>query len=344
MQLISIFKYFEFGGICMSILVTGGAGYIGSHTVAQLVENGEDVVILDNLEKGHRDAILDGKLLVGDIRDDDFLEKVFNDNDIESVIHFAAYSLVGQSMTDPIYYYNNNLLSTMRLLEKMKKYKVNKIVFSSTAATYGQPKNIPILETDDTTPTNPYGESKLAIEKLLKWCDQAYGIKYISLRYFNAAGAYVGGIIGEDHTPETHLIPLVLQTALEKRKSIQIFGDDYETKDGTCLRDYIHVSDLADAHILALEKLRNNGESSIYNLGNGNGFSVKEIISISEKVTGKTINKEIVARRPGDPAILVASSDKIKKELGWKPRYSSIEKIIQTAWQWHKNHPDGYTE
>jgi UDP-glucose 4-epimerase len=230
----------------------------------------------------------------------------------------------------------------MVLLGKMKEHGVNYIVFSSTAATYGEPENIPIVETDRTQPTNPYGETKLAVEKMLKWCDEAYGIKYTCLRYFNAAGAHESGKIGEDHTPESHLIPIILQTALGKREAIYVFGNDYDTPDGTCIRDYIHVTDLADAHILALKRLREGGDSSIYNLGNGMGFSVKEVIETARYVTGKPIKEIISDRRPGDPAVLVASSDKIQKELNWYPKYNSIETIIESAWKWHSTHPDGY--
>ena len=230
----------------MSVLITGGAGYIGSHTVAELIESSEDVVIIDNLEKGHRDAVLGGKFYCGDLRDDEFLDKVFKENDIEAVIHFAAYSLVGESTGNPLKYYNNNVVSTLKLLTKMKECGVDKIVFSSTAAVYGEPECVPIQENSRTFPTNPYGETKLAVEKALKWADSAYGIKYVSLRYFNAAGAHLSGVIGEDHNPETHLIPLVLQVALGKREHITIFGEDYDTPDGTCIRDYIHVTDLAE--------------------------------------------------------------------------------------------------
>lgn len=326
----------------MSILVCGGAGYIGSHMVAELLENGQDVVILDNLEKGHKDALLGGKLYIGDLRDKEILNKIFTENDIEAVIDFAAYSLVGESMTEPLKYFNNNVYGTISLLEAIKEHNVKYIVFSSTAATYGEPECVPILEDSKTIPTNAYGESKLLVEKILNWCDKAYGIKYTTLRYFNAAGAHINGKIGEDHSPETHLIPLILNVALGKRDEILIFGDDYDTKDGSCIRDYIHVSDLASAHSLALKRLMNGGESRIYNLGNGTGFSVKEMIDIARKVTGHEIPAKIAPRRAGDPGILIASSEKAMKELNWKPKFNSVETIIETAWNWHKTHPNGY--
>ncbi|NFB56526.1 UDP-glucose 4-epimerase GalE [Clostridium botulinum] len=319
----------------MSILVCGGAGYIGSHMVAYLIEKGYDVIILDNLSTGHKKAILGGKLYIGDLKDKEFLNKVFDENNIESVIDFAAFSLVGESVSNPIKYFENNIVSAINLLDTMKTHNVKYIVSSSTAATYGEPKKIPILEDDSTIPTNPYGESKLAVEKILKWCDKAYGIKYTSLRYFNAAGAHINGKIGENHNPETHLIPIILDVALGKREKIIIFGEDYPTKDGTCIRDYIHVSDLASAHLLALERLKNGGDSDIYNLGNGKGFSVKEIIQTAKKVTGKEIKLEIGERRSGDPAILIASSKKAKEELNWDPKFSDISTIIKTAWNWH---------
>jgi UDP-glucose 4-epimerase len=328
----------------MSILVCGGAGYIGSHMVAELLENNEDVVILDNLEKGHKDALLGGKLYIGDLRDKEILNKVFTENKIDAVIDFAAYSLVGESMTEPLKYFNNNVYGTINLLESMKEHNVKYIVFSSTAATYGEPKFIPITEDSETTPTNAYGESKLLVEKILRWCDHAYGIKYTALRYFNAAGAHVNGKIGEDHSPETHLIPLILDVALGNREKIMMFGDDYDTKDGTCIRDYIHVTDLAKAHSLALKRLRNGGESTAYNLGNGTGFSVKEMVDVARKVTGHAIPAEVAPRRAGDPAILIASSDRAIKELGWKPEFNDVETIISTAWNWHKNHPQGYNK
>lgn len=326
----------------MSVLVCGGAGYIGSHTVAELLNRGDDVVIADNLQKGHKEAVLGGKLMVGDLRDSDFMDKVFTENKIDAVIQFAADSLVGESVGDPLKYYNNNVMSTLCLLTKMRQYEVDKIVFSSTAATYGEPMNVPIMETDPTVPTNPYGETKLAVEKALRWCYEAYDIKYTALRYFNAAGAHISGKIGEDHNPESHLIPIILQAALGKRDCITIFGDDYNTDDGTCVRDYIHVTDLADAHILALDKMRKDGKANIYNLGNGNGFSVKEVVELARKVTGVDIKAEMGERRPGDPAILVASSEKAQRELGWQPKYNDLATIIETAWKWHKEHPDGF--
>ncbi|AKN30861.1 UDP-glucose 4-epimerase [Clostridium carboxidivorans P7] len=326
----------------MNILVCGGAGYIGSHMVAYLLENGHDVVILDNLQTGHKDSLLGGKLYIGDLKDNEILDKVFTENKIDAVIDFAANSLVGESVENPLKYFDNNIGSTINLLEAMNRHNIKYIVFSSTAATYGEPENIPILEQDKTFPTNPYGESKLAVEKILKWCDKAYGIKYTALRYFNACGAHINGNIGEDHEPESHLIPIILQAALGKREKIMIFGDDYNTEDGTCVRDYVHVSDLASAHLLALKRLKNGGESKIYNLGNGKGFSVKEVVDVARKVTGINIKAEIAARRAGDPATLIASSEKAIKELGWEPKFNSLETIIETAWKWHKNHLNGY--
>lgn len=326
----------------MSILVCGGAGYIGSHMVAELLEAGKEVVIIDNFQKGHKGSLLGGKIYEGDIRDRAVLDQVFTENNIDAVIDFAADSLVGESMIDPLKYFDNNIGGTLNLLKAMRDYNVKNIVFSSTAATYGEPDNIPIMEEDKTFPTNPYGESKLTVEKILKWCDTAYGIKYTALRYFNAAGAHVNGRIGEDHRPESHLIPLILQVALGQRDKIMIFGNDYETNDGTCIRDYIHVQDLANAHLLALDRLRKGNESLICNLGNGKGFSVNEVIETARKVTNHAINAEIAPRRPGDPAILIASSDKAKDILAWKPKYDSLETIIETAWNWHKNHPKGY--
>lgn len=327
----------------MAILVCGGAGYIGSHAVAELLNRGEEVVVVDNLQKGHKQAVLNGaKFYEGDLRDKNFLANVFQENEIEAVMHFAADSLVGESVQDPLKYYDNNVYGAVCLLDIMNKFDVKKIVFSSTAATYGEPKNIPILETDPTEPTNPYGETKLAIEKMLKWADKAYGIKYIALRYFNVAGAHMEGILGEDHHPETHLIPIILQVALNKRDHIDVFGDDYDTHDGTCIRDYIHVMDLVEAHILAIQQLRQTHASDVYNLGNGNGFTVKEVIEAARKVTGHPIPAKIAPRRAGDPAKLVASSEKAMKKLGWKPRYADIHTIIESAWKWFQEHPDGY--
>lgn len=328
----------------MAILVCGGAGYIGSHMVAALLEKGEDVVVLDNFQKGHKEAILDGKVYEGDLRDRSVLDKVFTENNIDAVIDFAADSLVGESVTKPLEYFENNVGGTLSLLRAMKDYGVKNIVFSSTAATYGEPESTPILESDRTFPTNPYGESKLTVEKILKWCDNAYGIRYTALRYFNAAGAHESGKIGEDHRPESHLIPLIIEAALGKREKIMIFGDDYNTEDGTCIRDYIHVMDLAEAHLLAVDRLRKGGESRIFNLGNGKGFSVKEVIEVTRNVTGREIKAEVAPRRAGDPAVLIASSQKAIEELGWEPKFASLETIIKTAWNWHLNHPKGYNK
>ncbi|UFJ40720.1 UDP-glucose 4-epimerase GalE [Brevibacillus humidisoli] len=326
----------------MSVLVTGGAGYIGSHTVAELLTRGEEVVVLDSLQTGHRGAVLVEYYYQGDVRDTDLLQRVFTDHEIEAVIHFAASSLVGESVTDPLKYYDNNVVAVQRLLAAMNRHGVKQIVFSSTAATYGEPLRTPIEEEDPTEPTSPYGETKLAIEKMLAWCDRAYGIKSVSLRYFNAAGAHPDGWIGEDHQPETHLIPIILQVALGQREHVAIFGDDYPTEDGTCIRDYIHVMDLAQAHYLALQRLRSSGESGIYNLGNGTGFSVKQVIEKCREVTGHPIPSVVSPRRPGDPAVLIASSQKAKRELGWTPRYADLGTIIESAWNWHRRHPLGF--
>ncbi len=326
----------------MAVLVCGGAGYIGSHCVYELIEKGEKVVVVDNLLTGFKSAIhKDAIFYEGDIRDLEFLNKVMKEQDIESVIHFAANSLVGESMTKPLKYFGNNVYGTEILLKAMVENNIDKIVFSSTAAVYGEPESIPIKETDTTNPTNPYGETKLTMEKMMKWVDLAHGIKYVSLRYFNVAGAHPSGHIGEMHNPETHLMPLVLQVPLGVRDKITIFGDDYKTEDGTWLRDYIHIMDLINAHLLALEYLRVGNKSDVFNLGNGMGFSVKEIIDSSEEVTGQNIKKEIGPRRAGDPATLVASSDKIKEVLGWEPKHTDVKDIIQSAWNFHKNYKQG---
>ena len=329
----------------MAILVCGGAGYIGSHAVHALVEKGEDVVIVDNLQTGHRGALNPAaKFYEGDIRDASVLDRIFTENKIEAVIHFAANSLVGESMEKPLLYFNNNVYGMQVLLEGMVRHGVDKIVFSSTAATYGEPKRVPIHEDDETCPTNTYGETKLTMEKMMKWVSRANGVRYVSLRYFNAAGALPDGSIGEDHKTETHLIPLILQVPTGRRDHITVFGDDYPTPDGTCLRDYIHVVDLADAHVLALEYLRKGGASDIFNLGNGQGFSVKEMIAAAEKATGRSIKVEIGARRAGDPAQLIASSEKARSVLGWKPQFTDVEQVIGTAWKWHESHPHGYED
>lgn len=332
----------------MAILITGGAGYIGSHTLAYFLQQGEEVVVVDNLKTGHRKALSAAANLVQeipkptlafypvDLQDKIRLEKVFTQHNIEGVIHFAASSLVGESMENPAAYYRNNVYGTLCLLETMEKFDVRQIVFSSTAAVYGEPKKVPIKETAPAHPENTYGETKLAMEKMMHWFDQAHGLRYVSLRYFNAAGAHPDRLLGEDHDPETHLIPLVLQVPLGKRKEISIFGNDYPTEDGTCIRDYIHVMDLADAHHLALNYLRKYNPSATFNLGSGRGASVLEVIETARKVTGHPIPAVVQPRRPGDPAVLVASSKKTNTVLGWKPRYDDLETIITHAWHWHK--------
>ena len=328
-----------------TILVLGGAGYIGSHTVYELIDNGYDVVVADNLETGFRKAVHPkARFYQGDIRNKEFCDHVFSSEKIDAVIHFAANSQVGESMVNPLKYYDNNLGGTRTMLQSMIEHGVKYIVFSSTAATYGEPERVPILETDPTHPTNCYGDTKLAMERMFYWASVAHGIHFVALRYFNACGAHMSGKIGEAHNPETHLIPIVLQVPHGQRDHVSILGDDYPTRDGTCVRDYIHVTDLASAHILAAEYLMNGGENNVFNLGNGVGFTVKEIIDTAEKVVGKPIKYEMAARRAGDPAQLVASSEKAKKVLGWKPKYDDIETIIGSAWNWHKEHPHGYDD
>ena len=330
----------------MSVVVLGGAGYIGSHTVDRLVDQGQDVVVVDSLVTGHRAAVNDkAKFYQGDLADQDFMRKVFTENpEIDAVIHFAAYSLVAESMKKPLKYFDNNTAGMIKLLEVMNEFDIKNIVFSSTAATYGIPEKMPIMESDPQDPINPYGESKLMMEKIMRWADEAYGTKFVALRYFNVAGAKPDGSIGEDHGPETHLIPIVLQVAQGKRDKLQIFGDDYNTPDGTNVRDYVHPFDLADAHILAVDYLRKGNESNAFNLGSSTGFSNLEIVEAARKVTGKEIPAEIAPRRGGDPDSLIASSDKAREILGWKPQFDNIERIIETAWAWHSSHPNGYDD
>ena len=326
------------------ILVTGGAGYIGSHTVRELRERGMDVVVYDNLSTGHIESIGDTPFVKGDLFDVELLRKTFREYGVDSVIHFAAYSLVGESMVNPAKYYHNNVAGTLALLDAMLTENVKYLVFSSSAATYGDCGDGLITENSPQNPTSVYGQTKLMMEQFMQDYDKAYGMKYVALRYFNAAGAHASGEIGEAHNPESHLIPLILQVSNGKREQINIFGDDYPTHDGTCIRDYIHITDLADAHIKALEYLKNGGKSTYYNLGNGNGFSVKEVIDTVEKVVGSPVKKQVVDRRPGDPASLVASSEKIQKELGWKPKYDTLDSIVASAWKWHSTHPDGFNK
>lgn len=325
-----------------TILVAGGAGYIGSHMVALLVKRGYEVVVADNLRTGHWQAVKGArKMYVGDLRDGAFLHQIFTENKIDGVINFAAFSLVGESVTNPLKYYGNNVEGAVSLLSAMQAHGVDKIVFSSTAAAYGEPEKQPIEEGDRTEPTNPYGATKLAIENMLKWCDCAYNIRYVALRYFNAAGSDTEAGIGEDHNPESHLIPLVMKTALGQRDHIGIFGEDYPTPDGTCVRDYIHVKDLAEAHLLALEYLERGGSSDVFNLGNGAGYSVREIIETAHRITGKEIKAVAEPRRGGDPSVLIASNKKAAEVLGWKP-VLGLDQIISDAWAWHSGHPNGY--
>lgn len=326
------------------ILVTGGAGYIGSQIVKDLLENNFEIIVIDNLKLGHKKSLPLEKIkfIEADFADRKTLNKIFSSFAIEAVIHMAAYSNVGESFKNKKKYFKNNVANSQKLVEAMIKAGVRKIIFSSSAAIYGQPIKIPITENTPTKPINPYGQSKLAFEKILSRFDQTKKIKFISLRYFNAAGADLEGLSGENHDPETHLIPCILKTALGQFKKIQIFGDDYPTPDGTCIRDYVHIKDISTAHILALNSLLKKNNSDFYNIGSGKGYSVKEIINETEKITGQKISVHISPRRTGDPAILITDNKKIKKNLGWKPQYSSLETIISSAWKWHKNHPNGY--
>ncbi|MFT8317833.1 MAG: UDP-glucose 4-epimerase GalE [Sporolactobacillus sp.] len=329
----------------MAILVLGGAGYIGSHAVYQLIDAGEEVVVVDNLQTGHKEALHpQATFYQGDIRDKTFLDSVFKKEKIDGVIHFAANSLVGESVEKPLKYFNNNVYGMQILLEVMQENNVKHIVFSSTAATYGEPEQVPITEEMLTQPTNPYGETKLTMEKMMKWCDRAYGMHYVALRYFNVAGASKTGKIGEDHHPETHLIPIVLQVAAGERDHLLIYGDDYPTQDGTCVRDYVHIEDLIAAHRLALRYLLHGGKSDVFNLGSSEGFSVKAIIEAARQVTGKAIPAEIAARRAGDPSTLIASSEKAKRVLGWQPEHTNIPEILADAWSWHSSHSKGYAQ
>ena len=324
------------------MLVTGGAGYIGSHVVKELTIAGHDVVVYDNLSKGHREAVRGGTFIHGDLADKGLLRETMRAHGVDVVVHLAADTSVAESMSNPAVYYQNNVVNGLTLLDTMLECGVKRIVFSSSAAVYGEPEKVPITEDASKRPTNVYGETKLVFEGILAAYDRAYGLKYISLRYFNAAGADESGEIGEDHNPETQLIPIVLQTALGQRPYLEIYGTDYPTRDGTCIRDYIHVSDLAVAHILAAEALMNGVPSNVYNLGNESGHSVREVVSVAEKVVGHKIPVREAGRRPGDPAVLVASSEKIRRDLGWRPRYANLEDIVASAWKWHSRHPRGY--
>lgn len=329
----------------MATLVLGGAGYIGSHMVDRLLEADRDVVVVDNLLTGHRTSVPENvPFYEVDIRDKAALNEVFEKESIDQVVHFAASSIVPESMADPLKYFDNNTGGMIALLEVMLKHNVKNIVFSSTAATYGIPEDTLISETTPQKPINPYGESKLQMEHIMRWADEAYGLKWVALRYFNVAGAKEDGSIGEDHPTETHLVPIILQVALGEREKVMMFGDDYNTPDGFNVRDYVHVMDLADAHILALDYLAAGNDSNQFNLGSANGFSVKEMVEAARKATGEPIPAEVGPRRAGDPDSLVASSDKARDILDWTPKYDNVETIIKTAWTWHQQHPHGYED
>jgi len=325
-----------------NILVVGGAGYIGSHMCKYLSKNGYLPIVLDNLSRGHEKAVKWGPLIEGSISDRNILKRVFSEHRIDAVMHYAAYSYVGESVTDPSMYYQNNLADTICLLSEMVEAEIKNIVFSSSCAVYGEPEEIPITENHPKNPVNPYGWTKYMVEQVLNDFKYAYGVESVSLRYFNAAGADPDGELGEDHNPETHLIPIAIQAALGKREEIRIYGNNYPTHDGTCIRDFIHVEDLAESHLLALNRLLNGKGGGTYNLGNGEGYSVREVIDITRRITGKPIRDRVVDRRDGDPAVLVGSSDKAKNELGWNPRFPDLESIVETAWHWHQKYPNGY--
>ena len=328
----------------INILVVGGAGYIGSHMCKYLGQNGYQPVVLDNLVYGHREAVKWGPFYKGSLNDPILLQQIFAQHKISAVMHFAAFCYVGESVEDPAIYYQNNVAATITLLQTMIKARVTKFIFSSSCATYGEPIDIPITERHPQNPINPYGRTKLMVEQIMDDFGKAYGLTSVALRYFNAAGADPDGELGEDHDPETHLIPLVLKAAQGQRKDIKVFGNDYPTKDGTCIRDYIHINDLASAHLLALERLLHGRSGGSYNLGNGDGYSVLEVIETARKITGRPIPQKIRTRRAGDPAVLIGSSQKAMDELGWKPKFAELDVIIEHAWNWHKAHPIGYSD
>jgi UDP-glucose 4-epimerase len=327
------------------ILVVGGAGYIGSHMLKLLREQNEPHIVFDNFENGHRAALQGSNAIQGDLRNPNDLGDAFSKNkNIDVVMHFAAYISVGESVREPSKYWRNNTAGVLNLLDAMREANVNRFVFSSTAAIFGEPQYVPIDEEHPKNPTSPYGQTKLAVEKMLEDFDRGNNLKSVALRYFNASGADPSGEIGEDHDPEEHLIPVAILSALGKRPPMKVFGSDYDTPDGTCVRDYVHVLDLAQAHLAAVNHLRSNGESRRYNLGNGKGFSVRQVLDTTEKVIGKKVPREDGPRRPGDPATLIAGSEKISKDWGWKPRYPDLETIVQHAWKWHNSHPEGYAD
>lgn len=321
----------------MSVLVSGGAGYVGSHAVVELVDRGVDCVVLDNLSRGHRDLVIGAELVVGDVRDSELVSDIVRKFDVEAVLHFAAYAYVGESMSDPGLYYDNNVAASIEFLNSLRGSGVDKIVFSSTCATYGIPKSTPIKESQPQNPVNPYGASKLMVERVLSHYASAYGLNYVVFRYFNAAGADPKGRVGERHVPETHLIPLALEAALGMRPALEVYGTDYDTSDGTCIRDYVHVSDLARAHVLGLEYLKAGNESRAFNLANGSGYSVLEVLDAVESVTGAEVPREFSPRRPGDPAILVGDATEAGRQLDWTPEWTDLEAIVDSAWRWHQS-------
>ena len=328
----------------MDILVTGGAGYIGSHMCKYLSRNGYQPVVLDNLSRGHQQAVKWGPFFQGNVSDGQLLDHILSSHDIKAVMHFAAFISVGESVGQPGMYYSNNVAKTIGLLNKVAEHDVQNFIFSSSAAIFGEPIQDALTETHPVKPINPYGRGKLIVENIIRDFEYAHGLNSVCLRYFNAAGADPDGEIGEDHRPETHIIPLILQTALGLRDEIVVFGDDYPTKDGTCIRDYIHIDDLAQAHLRALERLLQGKGSEGYNIGNGNGYSVKEVIEVARRISGKSIPDHIGERREGDAAVLISSSEKAVKELGWKPRYADLESIVETAWNWHRKNPNGFED